>query len=471
MNILKRLYHPEFIVPASERLGDLPSARSACGDVLKMAWPAIFEGVMLHLCSMVDTMMVGVVGTMAISAIGISGAPRTLIAAFFSMLTIACSAIISRRIGEGDKKAASDTLRQMVLYAIAIAAVICSLSFVFAPNLLRLCGAPDSVLPDSVAYFRIWLIGAPIWGMSTVFNAAFRAAGKPRVPMIANIIANLVNVLFNYLLIGGNCGFPALGVRGAAISTMFCYIVQLGIGFAATMRRDSILTFDFKSKLHFDRDIFSSFLVVAPAQLFSGIVSFIASTIQTRIINSIGSDDSFAAYQIIMTLYGIFVSVACGFSAASSTLVGQSIGKKRTDISILYVRLCIVLAIVFSVFFVVFFAIFDEFVIGLYVPDRVAGAATFSSALIMLRMLIASMPINVMHQVYWGSLSGAGDARFLTFQTFFSLVCRTSLFYVFCRIPALGIVGTLLAILVDDTFRVTMSHIRFRRGEWKYIRL
>ena len=196
MNILKRLVSPEFVVPESERLGDLPSARSACGDVLKMAWPAIFEGVMLHLCSMVDTMMVGVVGTMAISAIGISGAPRTLIAAFFSMLTIACSAIISRRIGEGNKKAASDTLRQMALYSIAISAVVCTLAFVFAPNIIQLCGSPQSILPDSVAYFRIWLIGAPIWGMSTVFNAAFRAAGKPRVPMLANIVGNLV-ILFN----------------------------------------------------------------------------------------------------------------------------------------------------------------------------------------------------------------------------------------------------------------------------------
>lgn len=471
MNILKRLVSPEFIVPESERLGELPSARSACGDVLKMAWPAIFEGVMLHLCSMVDTMMVGVVGTMAISAIGISGSPRTLIAAFYSMLTIACSAIISRRIGEGNKKAAGETLRQMLIYTLAISAVICTLSFAFAPFLLQLAGAPASILGDSVAYFRIWLIGAPLWGMSTVFNAAFRAAGKPAVPMVANIIANLVNVVFNYLLIGGNFGFPALGVRGAAIATMFCYIVQLGIGFAYTLPKNSILKLDFKSKLYFDRDIFSSFLVVAPAQLFSGIVSFIAGTIQTRIINSIGSDDSFAAYQIFLTLYGIFVSVASGFAAASSTLVGQSIGKRRTDIAILYVRLCILLSIIFSVFFVVFFTVFDEFVIGLYVPDRVAGAATFSAALTMLHMLVISTPINVMHQVYWGSLQGAGDARFLTFQNFFSLVCRTTLFYVFCRIPALGVVGTLVAILVDDTIRVTMSHIRFKRGEWKYIRL
>ena len=471
MNILKKFYSPEHIIPEGERLGELPSARSAYRDVFKLAWPAIFEAVMLHLCGMVDTMMVGVVGTKAISAIGTSSPVRTLIIAFYSALSIANAAVIARRVGENNKEEASETMRQSLVYSVIISLLVCIPGFIFTPELMELCGAPESLMDDAVAYVRIWLVGVPIWGLSVVINSAFRAAGRPHVPMIANIIANLVNVLFNYLLIGGNFGFPKMGVRGAAAATMFCYVVQTGIGLYLAFKKDAIVRLDLKKKFRFDPDIFYSLKVVFPAQLFSGFVGFIASTIQTRIINSIGSDDSFAAYQIIMTLYGIFVSVASGFAGASGTLVGQSLGRRRPDISILYTRLCIVFAILFSLFFVIFFSVFDEFVIGLYVPDKVAGKATFDAALTMLYMLIISTPINVMHQVYWGTLQGAGDSKFLTFQTFFSLVARTSLFYVLCSIPAIGIIGTLLAILIDDTMRVIMSHIRYKRGSWKYIRL
>lgn len=471
MNILKKLYSPEHIIPESERLGDLPSARSAYRDVFKLAWPAILEAIMLHLCGMVDTMMVGVVGTRAISAIGTSGPVRTLIIAFYSALSIATSAVIARRVGEGNRQEASETMRQSLVYSLIISLLVCIPGYVFTPQLMKLCGAPESLMSDSVAYVRIWLIGVPIWGLSIPILSALRAAGRPHLAVISTIIANLVNVFFNYLLIGGHWGFPRMGVRGAAAATMFCYIVQTGICFIITLRKDSPVILDIKSKFKFDSDIFLSLKVIFPAQLFSGFVSFAASTIQTRIINSIGSDDSFAAYQIILTLYGIFVSVAGGFAGASGTLVGQSLGRKRPDISVLYTRLCIVFAIAFSIFFVIFFSVFDEFVIGLYVPDRVAGKATFDAALTMLYMLIVSTPINVLHQVYWGTLQGAGDSKFLTFQTFFSLIMRTTLFYVFCLPLGFGVIGTLLAILVDDTFRVTMSHIRFKKGDWKGIRL
>ena len=469
MNILKKLYSPEHIVPESERLGDLPSTRSACRDVFKMAWPAILEAIMLHLCGMVDTMMVGVVGTKAISAIGTSAPVRTLIIAFYTALSIANSAVVARRVGEGNREEASETMRQSLVYSLIISFLVCVPGYIFTPDLMRLCGTPESLMSDAVAYVRIWLIGVPIWGLSVPILSALRAAGRPHLAVVSTIIANLVNVLFNYFLIGGNCGFPAMGVRGAAAATMSCYVVQTGICLVMCLRKDSAVHLNLKKKFRFDPDIFYSLKIVFPAQLLSGFVSFAASTIQTRIINSIGNDDSFAAYQIIMTLYGIFVSVAGGFAGASGTLVGQSLGRKRSDISRIYVRLCILLALFFSIFFIVFFTVFDEFVIGLYVPDRVAGASTFAAALIMLRILVISNPINVLHQVYWGTLQGAGDSKFLSFQTFFSLVCRTTLFYVFCGM--FGIVGTLLAIVTDDTLRVTMSHIRYKRGSWQYIRL
>ncbi len=439
--------------------------------VLKMAWPAILQGVVLHLCSMVDTMMVGVVGTAAITAVGISSVPCQLITAFYTALTVSTSVIVARRIGEGDRKGASDTLKQIAFYSLILSVLVCIAGFFFAPHLMRLCGAPQSILPDTVAYFRIWVMGVPFYGLSNIFTSAFSAAGKPQITMFASIVSNLVNVLFNFLLIGGRFGFPALGVRGAAIATFLCYIVSLSLVLCYSLRKKSVLRLELKGIIHFEPAIFRSVWMIAPPQLLSGLVWFVSSTIQTRIINSLGSDTSFAAYQIIMSLYGIFISVAGGFSTASGILVGQNIGRKRTDLSRVYIRLCVGLCCLFSLVFVIFFAFFDEFTISLYIRDPVADKATYDAALLMLRILVLSTPATVLLQVFWGALQGAGDVKFTSALMFFSFACRTVCFYFFCNIPAIGVVGTLLGILTDDLCRTLMCYLRYRTGGWMKIKL
>lgn len=471
MNILKKLYSPHHIIPEPERLGELPPGRAACRDVFNLALPTIFECVMVTLCGMVDTMMVGVIGTAAISAIGISNAPRILMTSIFGSLSIANSSVIARRIGEGSRDRASQTMKQSILYALVLLVIVCSIGFIFTPHMLKLGGAPESLLPDALAYMRIWLFGLPIWALGTPISSSFRAAGKPKIPVFANIVANLVNVLFNHLLIEGKLGFPALGVRGAAIATLLCYAVQTTILYCAALKKDSVLHLDLKSKFKFDPEIFSSIKVVFPAQTFSGFVVFAQNTTQTYIINSIGRDDTFAAWQIFVTLYSVLISIAEGFSVASATLVGQSLGRRRPDISIVYTRLCITLSLFFSLLFGALFGVFDEFIIGLYVPDRIAGKATFDAALTMLHLLILTIPINVLLQVFWGTLQGSGDAKFITFLTFFSFTCRTCLFYLFCLKLGIGVVGTVLAVIADDSARTLMLFLRYKRGNWKYIRL
>lgn len=471
MQLIQRLYTPSLMIRKDEQMGPMPSAREAVGTTLKMAWPAIFQGVVLHLCSMVDTMMVGVVGTKAITAVGISTVPCQLINAFYGALTVCTSVIVARRIGEGDRKGASNTLKQIAFYSLLLSAVVCAAGFFFAPHLMRLCSAPRSILPDAVAYFRIWVMGVPFYGISNIFTAAFSAAGRPKITMVASITSNLVNVLFNYLLIGGRLGFPALGVRGAAIATFLCYIVSLFIAVACSLRKKSVLRLEWKSGIRFDRSVFRSVGKIAPPQLLSGLVWFASSTIQSRIINSLGSDTSFAAYQIIMSLYGIFISVAGGFSTASGILVGQSIGQRRTDLSKVYIRLCVGLCCLFSLVFAIFFAFFDEFTIRLYIQDPVADAATYTAALTMLKILVLSTPATVLLQVFWGALQGAGDVKFTSALMFFSFACRTICFYLFCNIPAIGVVGTLLGILTDDLCRTVMCYLRYRGGRWKSIAL
>ena len=448
-------------------------------DIILIAWPSFVELLLTQLTSMVDMMMVGGIGgeanpqlgVDALTAVGLTTQPKFLLMTAFVAMNTGVTALIARYKGQGDKEKANLVLRQGMMLTFLSTLILSVLGVIFAePMIIFMGGKGDFIIHQATVYLQIQLAGFATVALTSTITAALRAVGDSRTCMVYNLIANVVNVIFNWLLIGGNLGFPELGVAGASIATVIGQLVAFVIALCVILHGNSFLKLEPKKGFKPNKSTLSNITAIGLPAAAEQLLMRAGMVIFAKTVASL-STTSFATHQVCMNIQALSFMTGQAFAVSATSLVGQSLGRRRPDISILYTRLCITLAIVFSLFFVIFFTVFDEFVIGLYVPDRIAGKTTFDAALTMLYILIASTPINVMHQVYWGTLQGAGDSRFLTFQTFFSLICRTVLFYVLCLPLGFGIVGTLVAIIVDDTIRVTMSHIRFRRGEWKYIRL
>ena len=108
----------------------------------------------------------------------------------------------------------------LIHISLGLTLIISTAAVVFAAPIMRLAGTAEDTHEDAVAYFRIITGGMVFNTLTMVINAAQRGAGNTRIAMKTNIAANAVNICFNYLLIGGNLGFPKLGIRGAAIATV-----------------------------------------------------------------------------------------------------------------------------------------------------------------------------------------------------------------------------------------------------------
>ena len=207
-----------------------------------MAWPAVIESLFSALTSFVDTLMVSALGANAVAAVGLISQPRLMGLALFLALGVASSAVIARRYGEGRRDSANTTLLTTILFS-SVAAVIVTLVFVFgADGIIRFCGSSESTHEMSVQYLKIVMGGISFQCMQMVINSSQRGAGNTRITMITNLIANSLNVVFNYLLIGGKFGFPALGVRGAAIATVLGYAVSFTISVASLFRKEQFLS-------------------------------------------------------------------------------------------------------------------------------------------------------------------------------------------------------------------------------------
>lgn len=104
--------------------------------------------------------------------------------------------------------------------SVLISALVCGLSFLFARPYIQFAGAQADTIDLAVQYFRIVIIGQFFGNIGMTINAAQRCAGNSKISMRTNLAANGINVIFNYLLIGGHFGFPRLEVAGAAIATV-----------------------------------------------------------------------------------------------------------------------------------------------------------------------------------------------------------------------------------------------------------
>jgi len=179
--------------------------------VLKIAWPAVFESFFISLAGMIDVYMVSGLGSEAVASVGLTTQPKFLGLSLFFAMNVAIAAIVARRTGEKDKRRANETLAEAILLTILFGAVITVACVSLAGWLMEKCGSAPDTHDGAVIYFQIIMGGMIFNIISMVINAAQRGAGNTKIAMYTNTISSIVNIIGNYLLIGGHLGFPKLG--------------------------------------------------------------------------------------------------------------------------------------------------------------------------------------------------------------------------------------------------------------------
>ena len=135
--ILRRLFAPEYLVKTPYRLGNLPDGRTAYRDVMRIALPSIVEMVLISLIGSMDTMMVGnELGAEALSAVGLPTQPRMVLLCLFFALNVGVTAIVARRKGEERQEEANATLRNALMLALGLSAVLMTAAVIFARPLV-----------------------------------------------------------------------------------------------------------------------------------------------------------------------------------------------------------------------------------------------------------------------------------------------------------------------------------------------
>lgn len=464
---LRRLYAPEFMVKPAQRLGPLPDTSTAYHTAFSIAWPSTMETVLVAMVSLVDTIMVSSLGHEAIAAVGLCNQPKFIMLMPITVLNMSVISIVARRKGEQNQAGAVGTLKQSLILSAALSLLTTIIGLLFARPLLLFAGAQPDTIGLALDYINLLFLGQIFTAVSLTISSAMRGAGDTKISMKINLTANGVNIVFNWLLIGGNLGFPALGVAGAALATVIGYIAGFVIAVIALTRRDHFVNIRAAGSWRFDKDTLHSMYVVCSGAFFEQLAMRIGFLMYAKTVASLGTV-AFATHQICINLSQISFSFGEGLGIASSSLVGQYLGARRQDISIIYGKVLQRMAFLVSLTLFSVFMFQGEGLMRLF-SDEADIISVGAKVLIIVGVVVFG---NGSQMIFMGSLRGAGDTRYTAVFSLITItIVRPVLAYLLCYPAGWGIYGAWTAFLIDQYLRLFLTYYRFSSGKWAKIAL
>lgn len=467
VKLLERFYTTDRMLKPGQALGKIPTTREAYKKNFSIAWPSALEAVLVSLVASVDIIMVGVLGPQAISAVGITTQPKYILLSVILSLDVGVTALVARRRGENDIEGANRCLKQGILLSAVLSLVMTIFGFVFARDIIRFAGAQPDVIGDATIYFQIILVGNFFSSLGLTINAAQRGIGNTKISMRTNVAANVFNIVFDYLLISGNLGFPRWGVAGAAVATLIGNVAGFVMSVRSIMHPDGFLNILHNHNWRFDKRTVAGIFKVSSSAMVEQVFMRIGFFSYAKVVASLGTV-AFAAHQICMNILNLSFAFGDGFGIASSSLVGQNLGAKRPDCAIVYAKVGQRFALTVSVFLSLTFLAGNTFFVQIFSKDP--------QIIAMSRPLMVIIAITTLGQistvVLTGCLRGAGD---VLYTAGVSLVCigilRPVASWVLCYPLGLGLVGAWVGLLLDQAMRLVLIYIHFKGNKWTKIKL
>jgi len=432
-----------------------------------MAWPAIIESFFVAFTGLVDSFMVSSLGAYAVAAVGLTTQPKFVGLSLFFATNVAISALVARRRGEERKEEANRILYTSLIFIVIAAIVLSTLLVVFADGIIRLCGSTAETHEAAVLYFRIIMGGMIFNCIQMGINSAQRGAGKTKITMRTNVTSNLINMLFNYLLIGGKFGFPALGIRGAAIATVLGTVVACVMSICSVMDKDGFVSIPYiiVQKIKPAFATFANIVKVGYSVFFEQLLMRIGFML-TAVMAANQGMNAMAAHQVGMNIMGLSFSFGDGLQAAAVALIGRSLGAGDEKLAREYGSICKRMGMILSVILAVVYFSGARLLMGLFFEE--AEIVTIGVGI--MRVIIFVVVFQISQVIYMGCLRGAGDTLYTAIASMISVtIVRTAVSYLGGYILDWGIIGIWLGVLGDQISRFLFASIRFKQGKWTKI--
>lgn len=435
--------------------------------IVQLSLPAIMAQLSHIIMQYIDAAMVGRLGSAQSASIGLMASSTWLLSGLCTASITGFTVQVAQHIGAREEKRARSIMNQGFVLAIVFGVLIGAAGAAASGILPAWLGGSSDICADASAYFLVYALSIPFVQLNNLSGGMLQASGNMRVPSILQALMCLLDVVFNALLI-----FPGatvldvripgagLGVLGAALGTALAQAVTALLMMYFLLVRSPMLHVRRGERLVFERRYMIRALRIALPIGVERMIMSSAYVMATRIVAPLGTV-AIAANSFGVTAESLCYMPGYGISAAASTLIGQSIGAKRDDLTRRLGVLTVALGMIVMSFSGALMFILAPVMIGMMSPDP----AVVELGTQVLRIEAFAEPMFAASIVCSGVFRGAGDTLMPSIFNFLSM-WGVRLPMAALLAPRLGLVGVWIAMFSDLTVSGILFLIRLRGKRW-----
>ncbi|MBG9981172.1 MATE family efflux transporter [Facklamia lactis] len=298
--------------------------------MLAIAIPIALQSLIVSSLNTLDTMMISTLGSETIAGVGLANQ----VFFFFTMICFGTatgsSVIISQYYGREDYQSLQKVNSFSTIIAIMVGLFFTSMAILIPKQIISLMIDDPLVIQAGARYLSVVSLSYIITGISFVNGVSLRSTGNPRAPLVGAIVGFLFNAFFNYILIFGKLGFPALGVLGAAIGTIIARFAELGVLLYAMTRYDSPLRGPLKPMFQYNSDFTQRFMRITFPVIINETFWGLGQVLYSVAYAIVGTEAT-AAIQVVVAIQNLAFVLIRGLSNSCTVIIGNTIGRGDLD--------------------------------------------------------------------------------------------------------------------------------------------
>jgi putative MATE family efflux protein len=385
--------------------------------MLALAAPIAFQQLITAGLNMIDVLMVGQLGETSVAALGLANQIFFLLILFLFGVTSGMAIFTAQYWGKGDTEQIHHVLGICLTIAISVAALFSLAAILIPEKLMGFYTEDPEVIQLGSDYLRIVGLSYVFMAISISYISVLRSITYVKMTVMVAVMALALKTIIAYILIFGHFGFPALGVRGAAIGTSIGWVFETILLLILVYRLKTPLAANLFSLFHFTRPFLFNVLKTSLPAVVNEVLWSFGITTYNAVYARIGTD-SIAAININATIEELVFVLFIGLGNACSVMVGNKIGEGEKGTAFEYSRRMTILGVLSALLGGVFVFFVRDLVVGLY---QLSPSATFNLRNIML-VYSLSIWLRVFNfMLFIGALRAGGDTRYAMFTELFSI--------------------------------------------------
>lgn len=433
-------------------------------EAIRIFIPVVLQSCINQGVNMMDTIMVGSLGEVAISASSLANQYYTFFNLFCMGLSGAGLILTAQFWGASDRasvKRVTDFLIQLIFASSTIFAVI---TFIFPQEIMSIYTTDLDVRTAGAAYLRITAFVFFPHGISLVLTSIMRSVGNARLGLYTSVASFFINIFCNYLFIYGKFGFPAMGVAGAAWGTLCARLIEFAVCCVFVLKTDSILRYRLEHIFILpDKNLIKKFLKYGlPVIIGDTLLSFSSNAV-SMILGHMGKE-FVSSYSIVTVIERMCTLAAGGAGSAASVMVGHMVGANEKIRAVKAGYSFLLIGSIFGVIGSVLILFLGEASIALYSVSEYTVTVASS-------MMIANAFISIFQTLQnvlgKGVLRGGGDTKFVMFtDVIFQWCASIPLGYLAGIILGASPFIVLLCVRIDYVIKAVIYIFRIGSGKW-----